>query len=171
MVLVMTMTPVYMHDHNHPLTEISWVIMGHTMGMFGLSFVTGWLIARFGQGTIILAGSMVLVMACLTAPLTNEVGWLAVSLFLLGLGWNFCFVSGSSLLADVLRSEERGRVQGLTDTMINIVSGTGSIGGGLIFAAFGYTLISWLGIVASLVPLLLIVFLGVSPQKAPATSS
>lgn len=167
MVTVMTMTPLHMHHHHHPLTTISWVIMAHTMGMFGLSFVTGWLVARLGQIPIILAGGITLILACLTAPLSNEAIWLGVSLFLLGLGWNFCFVSGSALLADVLRNEERGRVQGLTDTMINLVSGTGSIGGGLIFAASGYPAISWLGILASLIPILLILFVRFFRPQVP----
>jgi predicted MFS family arabinose efflux permease len=167
MVTVMTMTPLHMHHHHHPLTTISWVIMAHTMGMFGLSFVTGWLVARVGQIPIILAGGIILILACLTAPLSDEAVWLGNSLFLLGLGWNFCFVSGSALLSDVLRNEERGRVQGLTDTMINLVSGMGSVGGGLIFAASGYPAITWLGVLVSLVPILLILLLRVSRHEVP----
>ena len=153
MVVVMTMTPVYMRYHEHTLGAISLVIMGHTLGMFGLSFVTGWLVDRFGRNALITGGSLVLVLACITAPLYTSVAWLAISLFLLGLGWNFCFVAGSALLSDGLRSEERGRVQGFTDTMINVVSGVGSIGGGLIFAATGYLTISWLSILVSVIPL------------------
>ncbi len=153
MVVVMTMTPVHMRYHQHTLGAISLVIMAHTLGMFGLSFVTGWMVDRFGRNTLIGGGSVVLVLACLTAPLYTSVPWLATSLFLLGLGWNMCFVAGSALLSDGLRLEERGRVQGLTDTMINVVSGMGSIGGGLIFAAAGYLTISWLSIVISLVPM------------------
>jgi predicted MFS family arabinose efflux permease len=166
MVTVMTMTPINMHHHHHPLKAISWVIMAHTLGMFGLSFVSGWLVSKLGQVAIIVAGGLILIIACLTAPLSNEVIWLALSLFLLGLGWNFCFVSGSAMLSDVLRSEERGRVQGLTDTMINLVSGVGSIGGGLIFAALGYMTIAWLGILASLTPLLLVFWLRIPQQKS-----
>jgi MFS family permease len=156
MVVVMTMTPVHMHQHQHGLGAISWVIMAHTLGMFGLSTVTGWLVEKYGRTTIIMAGSMVLASACLTAPLYTSVTWLTISLFLLGLGWNFCFVAGSALLSDRLFVSERGRVQGLTDTWINSISGVGSIGGGLIFAATGYAIISWLSIIISLTPLTVI---------------
>ncbi|GAB4440691.1 MAG: MFS transporter [Anaerolineae bacterium] len=159
MVVVMTMTPVHMRYHEHSLGAISLVIMAHTLGMFGLSFATGWLVDRFGRNALIAAGSVVLVLAGLTAPLYTSVPWLATSLFLLGLGWNMCFVAGSALLSDGLRVEERGRVQGLTDTMINLVSGVGSIGGGLIFAAAGYLTISWLSILVSLMPLAAILLL------------
>lgn len=164
MVVVMTMTPVHMHQHNHGLGAISLVIMGHTLGMFGLSFMTGWLVDRFGRNLLIVAGSIILVLACLTAPLNASVPWLAVSLFLLGLGWNFCFVAGSALLSDGLQAEERGRVQGLTDTMINVISGGGSIGGGLIFAATGYLVISWLSILVSVTPLAVVLLLQNRPQ-------
>ncbi|RME98946.1 MAG: MFS transporter [Chloroflexi bacterium] len=164
MVVVMTMTPVHMHQHNHGLGAISLVIMGHTLGMFGLSFVTGWLVDRFGRNALIAAGSIILVLACLTAPLNASVVWLAVCLFLLGLGWNFCFVAGSALLSDGLHVEERGRVQGLTDTMINVISGVGSIGGGLIFAATGYLVISWLSILVSVTPLAVVLLLQNRPQ-------
>ncbi len=156
MVTVMTITPVHMHGHHHTLASISWVIMAHTLGMFGLSFMTGWLVDRWGQSKIILAGGLLLVAACLLAPVWNNVVWLAVALFLLGLGWNFCFVAGSALLAAVLRPSEKGRIQGLTDTMVNIASGIGSVGSGLIFAALGFWVMSWLSIVIAAMPIVLV---------------
>ena len=55
MVVVMVVTPVHMHNHNHGLSSISLVIMGHTLGMFGLSGLTGGLISRFGRLTMIAA--------------------------------------------------------------------------------------------------------------------
>jgi predicted MFS family arabinose efflux permease len=167
MVVVMTMTPVHMHSHHHELGTISWVIMGHTMGMFGLSAVTGWLVERLGRLAIIMGGSLLLAVSCLVAPLNTGTAWLMASLFLLGLGWNFCFVAGSALLSDRLQAVEHGRVQGLTDSMINVVSGVGSIGGGLIFAAYGYTVISWITIAISLVPLVTIVLLRSALRPSP----
>ncbi|MCQ3976179.1 MAG: hypothetical protein DPW09_22355 [Anaerolineae bacterium] len=68
------------------------VIMAHTLGMFGLSFPVGWLVDRLGRTKMILSGSLILMAACLLAPLSAEVCWLIVALFLLGLGWN-CFNS------------------------------------------------------------------------------
>ena len=164
MVAVMTMTPVYMDDHHHAITAISWVIMAHTLGMFGLSFVSGWLVDKLGQPRIILAGGLILALACLLAPLWNSVPWLALSLFLLGLGWNFCFVAGSALLTAVLQRNEKGRVQGITDAMVYIAAGTGGVGSGLIWHSFGYLILSWLSIIIALVPVLLVIFL--TPMRA-----
>ncbi len=165
MVVVMTVTPVHMHDNRHALGAISWVIMAHTLGMFGLSFVTGWLADKIGRARVILIGGLILTVACLTAPYSNSVAWLAMALFLLGLGWNLCFVAGSTLLSDLLQPEEKGRVQGLTDTLMNVASGGGSIGGGLIFAALGFTVTSLLTIFIGLAPVALVIFLRPPQQE------
>ncbi len=159
MVLVMTITPVHMHHHHHEITAISWVIMAHTLGMFGLSFPVGWLVDRLGRTKMILIGSLILMASCVLAPLSAEVFWLIIALCLLGLGWNCCFVAGSTLLADVLRPHEKGQVQGLADAVVNVASGLGSLGGGLMFAVIGYTTMNWIGLVVALTPLLLTVFL------------
>ena len=165
MVLVMTITPVHMHHHNHDITDISWVFMAHTLGMFGMSFVVGSLVDRLGRARMILVGSLILIAACLVAPLSTEVYWLAMALFLLGLGWNCCFVAGSTLLSDVLRPHEKGRVQGLADAVVNVASGIGGLGGGFMFAAIGYTTMSWIGLTVALIPLLLVFFLRSAPSE------
>jgi MFS family permease len=168
MVSVMTVTAVHMHRHQHKIGSISWVITAHTLGMFGLSFVTGWLADRFGRATMIVAGGLILALACLIAPLSTGVAWLALALFLLGLGWNFCFVAGSTLLDDILRPREKGRVQGITETMINVASGVGSMGSGLIFAAFGFAAMSWGNILVAMIPVVLVILSKAADQGTPA---
>lgn len=168
MVTVMTITPVHMHDHAHALSAISWVIMAHTLGMFGLSFVTGWLVDRLGQTRMVLLGGFVLALSCLLAPLWDNVFWLALSLFLLGLGWNFCFVAGSALLTTVVRAGEKGQIQGLTDALVYISSAVGSIGSGLIFAGLGFLVMSWLTILISFVPVILVILYATPSDPTPA---
>jgi MFS family permease len=167
MVVVMTITPVHMHSHNHEIAAISWVIMAHTMGMFGLSFVVGWLVDRLGRTKMIMVGTIILINACIMAPLSTEAGWLALALFLLGLGWNCCFVAGSTLLSDILHPHEKGRIQGLADTVVSVSSGVGSFGGGLLFAAIGFTVTSQIGIIVALIPLLLVFFLRAGQAERP----
>lgn len=164
MVAVMVITPIHMHDHQHAIGSISWVIMAHTLGMFGLSFVTGWLVDKVGPARMIVLGGIVLALSCLMAPLWDSVGWLALSLFLLGLGWNFCFVAGSSLLTSVLRANEKGRIQGTTDALVYIASGVGSIGSGFILNSFSFLVMSWLTIIIALVPILLVLWLSSRQQ-------
>ena len=64
-----------------------------------------------GAGKLIGTGAVVLVISCLTATLSTDVAPLAFALFLLGLGWNFCYVGGSTLLSDCLSQGERARIQ------------------------------------------------------------
>lgn len=159
MITVMTITPVHMYGHHQPLALIKWVIMAHTLGMFGLSFITGRLVDRFGQSKTIILGGLLLIAACLLAPLRNDTAWLGLALFLLGLGWNFCFVAGSALLTASLKADEKGRIQGLSDALVYTSSAVGSTGSGLIFAALGFGVMSWLTIVVALMPVLLVTLL------------
>jgi MFS family permease len=167
MVVVMTITPVHMRSHHHEIADISWVIMAHTLGMFGLSFLVGWLVDRLGRIKMITVGGVILIVSCLLAPLSIEVFWLMLALFSLGLGWNCCFVAGSTLLADVVRPHEKGKIQGLADTVVSVTSGIGSLGGGLVFAAIGYTAMNRIGLVFALIPLLLILLLQSARSEMP----
>ena len=151
MVILMVMTPLHMDHHQHSRDAISLVISAHTLGMFGLSALTGYLIDRFGRVQMIVAGGFTLIAAALLAPASLNEYVLAAALFLLGLGWNFCYVAGSSLLAGTLQGSERTRVQGVNDTLVFFVAGIGSLGAGPLFAVGDYLAISMTGLVLSLV--------------------
>lgn len=153
MVAIMVITSLHMKGHDHQLSDISAVISAHTLGMFAFSVVSGRLADRWGRGPVILTGAATLLLACLTAPLSPDVLPLAVSLFLLGLGWNFCFVGGSTLLADQLSPAERARTQGVNDLLVGLASATGSLGSGIIFAASSYAVIALTAGALALVPL------------------
>lgn len=152
MVMLMVITGLYMTHHDHGLGDISLVISSHTFGMFGFSIISGRLSDRWGRGPVIMAGALILILACLSAPLSPQVLPLAVALFLLGLGWNFCYVGGSSLLADHLSPVERARAQGFNDLLIGLVSAAGGLSSGVLFAAMGYGLIGVIGALFAVVP-------------------
>lgn len=154
MVLVMVVTPVYMRTRPEAVADISIVIMAHTFGMFGLSFVTGWLVERLTAPLVIALGCLTLAIACITAPLSDNVYWLVMALFLLGLGWNFCFVAGSTMLSAALQPNEKGRIQALVDALANLASGTGTLSSGFLFAYFGFFTLSWLTVAITLPPAL-----------------
>ena len=156
MVAIMVITSLHMKGHNHGLGDISAVISAHTLGMYAFSIVSGRLADKWGRGPVILTGAATLLMACLTAPLSPDVLPLAVSLFLLGLGWNFCFVGGSTLLADQLSPAERARTQGVNDLLVGLASAIGSLGSGLVFAATSYTVIALVAGVLSWIPLAMV---------------
>jgi MFS family permease len=85
------------------------------------------------------AGAVVLLLSALLMPVASSLWLLAFALFLLGLGWNFCFVAGSSLLSASLQPGERGRVQGASETLVSLASGVGSLSVGFLFTVGGIT--------------------------------
>ena len=157
MVMVMSITSVHMTAHGHALGDISLVITAHTLGMFGLSMISGRLADNFGRPATIMAGVGLLVASCLLAPLSQVTGVLAVALFLLGLGWNFCYVAGAALLTDTLNLSERARLQGGNDLLVNAISALGSLQSGVLFQVMGYRNLNWLGLFIALLPLVLAV--------------
>ena len=166
MTMIMTITPLYMDHHAHGEAAISGVIMAHTLGMFGLSSVTGWLADRFGRLVTIIAGGVFLIVASLMAPAVTAVAPLAIALFLLGLGWNFCFVGGSSLLTDTLRANERNAAQGASDTFVSLASGLGNLSTGFIFDQWGITAIGSVGLAFALIMLAATAWKGKQPIPA-----
>jgi MFS family permease len=167
MVAIMVITSLHMKAHHHMLGEISAVISAHTLGMYAFSVISGRLADRWGRGPVILTGASTLLLACLTAPLSPDVLPLAVSLFLLGLGWNFCFVGGSTLLADQLSPAERARTQGVNDLLVGMASATASLSSGLVFAATSYTAIALFAGGLALIPLVM-AFTWMFRRRAPA---
>jgi MFS family permease len=153
MVMLMSITSLHMTHNGHGLGDVSLVIAAHTLGMFGLSLISGRLADNFGRPQTILAGAGLLIAACLLAPLSLHTGVLAAALFLLGLGWNFCYVAGAALLTDTLTLAERARMQGSNDLLVGIVSALGSLQSGALFAWIGYGNLSWLSLLVSLLPL------------------
>jgi len=157
MVLVMVITSLHMRGHNHNLTDISAVISSHTFGMYAFSIVSGRLADRWGRGPVILTGAATLVLACIAATISSDVLPLGVALFLLGLGWNFCFVGGSTLLADQLSPLERARTQGFNDLLVGLASAVGSLESGFIFASLGYNMMAYVSAAFALVPLVVVI--------------
>ncbi len=151
MTLIMVITPLHMDHHAHGAQAISWVIMAHTLGMYGLSSLTSRLSDRFGQVKIVFVGALILGVSTVLTPISNEVSMLAFSLFLLGLGWNFCFIAGSTLFFSGLLPFERGRAQGAGEMMVALAAGAGSLGTGAVFAEAGIVVVSAMGLAFSLV--------------------
>ncbi|MFN8451618.1 MAG: MFS transporter [Anaerolineae bacterium] len=168
MVVLMVMTPLHMEHHNHGRDAISMVIAAHTLGMFGFAPVTGYLIDRFGRIPMLIVGALTLVAAALLAPIAVTEFSLAAALFLLGLGWNFGYVSGSSLLADALQGEERARVQGVNDSLVFFAAGIGSLSAGTLFATGGFDAVSTAGLALVVALLGLIVWFNRPQLKTEA---
>jgi len=170
MVVLMVMTPLHMDHLRHTRDDISLVISAHTLGMFGFAAVTGYLIDRLGRIPMLIVAGLTLIAAALIAPISTNEFIIALGLFLLGLGWNFGYVAGSSLLADALQGSERARIQGINDTLVFFVAGIGSLSAGPLFASGGYGAVSLAGIVLTLTLIILIYWL-TRPQLQTNTTT
>ncbi|RME84068.1 MAG: MFS transporter [Caldilineae bacterium] len=151
MTFVMVITPLHMSHSGHGAGAISLVVMAHTLGMFGLSWGTGWLVDRLGPLVMLIIGGLVLALSAALTPLSTAVPLLALALFLLGLGWNFCFIAGSQMLSLGIAPHERGKVQGASDTLVSAASAVGSLSVGVVFAQGGIVAVAAIGLALSLV--------------------
>jgi MFS family permease len=152
MVMVMVITSLHMRNHQHGVPAISLMTSVHVLGMFAFSILSGRLADRAGRAPVIMSGAIVLMLACVLAPLSPAFAPITLALFLLGLGWNFCFVGGSSLLSDELSPAERARIQGVNDLIMGLVAATGSFLSGHVFAAVGYTMMGTIAAMCALAP-------------------
>lgn len=135
---LMTSTPIAMQVCGHPYGDAAFVISSHVVAMFAPSFFTGRLIRRFGLLTVMLTGAA-LNLACIGVALAG----IAVANFwwamvLLGVGWNFLYIGGTTLLTDTYRPEERAKAQGANDQAIFIMMVLSSFTSGMTVTSAGW---------------------------------
>jgi MFS family permease len=162
MVAVMTAAPMDMHMHGHGLGAVGMTLSAHTLGMFALSPLTGRLFDRVGARPVVLAGLLALATAALlAAALTgDDTALRAGALFLLGYGWNLCFVGGSGLLARDLPAAERARVEGAVDAAVWGIAAAASLVSTLLLSAGGYPALAALSCALLAAPLVVVLFGG-----------
>ncbi|MDO7644820.1 MAG: MFS transporter [Reinekea forsetii] len=159
MAFVMTATPLAMHEvHLHSLASTKWVIQSHIMAMYLPSLITGELIRRFGSLKIIYAGLLAFLLTTVVAFAGADVLHYWWALVLLGLGWNFLFIGGTTLLAQSYLAHEKFKIQAINDFSIFVLQATASLAAGAILFAQGWSAI----IIIALVPtVLMMLALGV----------
>lgn len=155
MVLVMGMTPVHIKRAGDGLGSVGLVIAAHTLGMFAVSPITGWLADRYGKVRIMVIGVSIVIASCLLGATASgdDTGVLVVALFLLGFGWNFTFVAGSALLIRDVPLGWRVRLQGMSDGWMWAAAASASLAAGLLLEAGGFALVALVGAAGSVVPL------------------
>jgi MFS family permease len=142
--LLMTATPIAMDLCRHPFADAAFVLEWHVIGMFAPSFFTGTLIKRYGILNVLAAGAA-LMFACIAIALAGtSVMHFWWALLLLGVGWNFLYIGGTTLLTETYRPEERAKVQGGNDFMVFAVQGITSLSSGALITGAGWqTLNVW----------------------------
>lgn len=146
MSMVMTATPIAMVASGHGFVDAAFVIQWHVLGMYVPSFFSGALIARFGTLRIIGAGIGLNVLSVAVNAAGIAIGNFWAALVLLGVGWNFMFVGGTTLLTETYEPDERAKVQGFNDFMVWGMVTVLSLSSGALFHQFGWLVVN-LGVI------------------------
>jgi MFS family permease len=144
--LLMTASPLAMAVCGHPYSAAATVIGWHVIGMFGPSLFTGNLIRRFGVVNVMFAGVVLLYAAVAVALSGISVPHFWLALVILGVGWNFLYIGGTTLIAGAARPAERAKTQGANDLIIFLVLAISSFGSGLLLETNGWRTINFIAL-------------------------
>jgi MFS family permease len=144
MSFVMTAAPLAMVGCGHSVGDAALGIQWHVLAMFGPSFFTGKLIARYGKETITAIGLALTALAAIVGLSGLSVGHFWIALVLLGLGWNFGFIGATALVTDCYRPEERVKVQAANDFLVFGSVAIASFSAGGLLNAGGWDSVNWL---------------------------
>lgn len=167
MSLLMTATPLAMQQHQHPFSDVAFVIQWHVLGMFAPSFFTGHLINRFGVEKIIFMGGFFM-LACIGINLFGtSLSHFWFALVLLGLGWNFMFIGGTTMLTHTYTEAEKAKSQALNDFSVFSMVTLASLGAGVLQYQLGWRMVN-----ISVIPFILLSMFSILwlKTKSPAAS-
>lgn len=146
MTTLMSATPLAMMGCGFSFEQGATVIQFHSIAMFAPALFTGHLIVRYGVLTIIAIGAAILIACVLVAMAGISFQHFMWANILVGIGWNFCFIGGSTLLTTVYRTSERAKTQAAHDllefTMTAITAGLA----GVILARAGWSFVNLLAL-------------------------
>jgi hypothetical protein len=155
--LVMTSTPLAVVGCGFTTGNAADIVSAHVLAMYGPSFFTGHLIARFGAEKIVAAGLAILAAAGAVGLHGVELTNFFVALVLLGIGWNFGFIGATTMLSRAHAPEERGRVQGMNDAIVFGGVAVASLSsGGLMNCTGGSPVEGWTAVNLAMVPFLVL---------------
>lgn len=159
MTLLMTATPLAMKAHGFGFGQTAFIIQWHLVGMFAPSFFSGALMNRFGILPVMLLGVIAYLVVVLINFQTPSMASYWMALVLLGIGWNFLFIGATTLLHEAWTPAEKGRVQGINDTLVFSMSSIAAMSSGLLQASIGWKAINLVSLPVSALAGGLIVFI------------
>ncbi|NMM84474.1 MFS transporter [Rhodococcus sp. SRB_17] len=173
MVAIMTMTPIHMQHHGHGVGATGIVIAVHVAAMYLPSPLSGFLVDRFGPRVVAVASAVTLLAAGITAAVapTDSVFSLALALGLLGLGWSFGLVSGTTIITGAVPLSARAKTQGTVDVSIAIAGAGGGLASGFMMASTSYAALAIAGGAISLAIIPAIAFFTRIPTRSAQSES
>ena len=157
MSFLMTATPISMHIVHHlSLEKTGIVLQFHVLAMFLPSLVTGNLIKKFGYSNMMYAGVLFYILTILMSFFEPTFLNYFISLIFLGIGWNFLFISGTSLLVTTYKPEEKFKAQGFNDLLVFSSMAIASLSAGVLIS-----LASWKTVNLFCIPFLILIVLSI----------
>lgn len=147
--LLMAATPLAMQMFEHPFSNIAFVLEWHVLGMFVPSFFTGHLVKRFGVLPVMGVGVALMVICVAIALSGVALMQFTIALLVLGVGWNFLYIGGSTLLTEAYQPEEKNKTQGAMDFCVFTCVAISSFASGVLITTQGWV---WINL-GSLIPL------------------
>lgn len=141
--LVMTSAPLAMRMCDLPIASSNWAIQWHIVAMYGPSFFTGNLVARFGASRVVVMGMAITGLAAMVGLAGITEAYFLITLILLGLGWNFGFVGASAMVLETHTPQERTQVQSFNDFLVFGITALGSFSSGQLLALQGWQSVCW----------------------------
>ncbi|MFJ8581026.1 MFS transporter [Micromonospora sp. NPDC093277] len=138
MTMLMAMGPIGSNHAGHTLTASALMIQWHMVGMFGPSLFSGSVTTRWGPQWTGLLGAGVLAAGGVVGALGESVLLFTVSLALVGVGWNFLFIAGTTYVVRCYPQGAGGRVQGAVEASVGVLGATASLSAPAVFAAAGW---------------------------------
>ena len=157
MSFLMTATPISMHIVHHlSLEKTGIVLQFHVLAMFLPSLFTGNLIKKFGYSNMMYAGVLFYILTILMSFFEPSFLNYFISLIFLGIGWNFLFISGTSLLVTTYKPEEKFKAQGFNDLLVFSSMAIASLSAGVLIS-----LASWKTVNLFCIPFLILIVLSI----------
>ena len=143
MAFLMTATPISMHFiHNISVDKVGIVIQFHVLGMFLPSLITGNLINKYGTSKIMYAGIFFYLLTIMMSFFDSDFENYLISLILLGIGWNFLYISGTSLLVTTYKEHEKFKAQGFNDLVVFSATAIGSLSAGILISVTSWQVLN-----------------------------
>jgi predicted MFS family arabinose efflux permease len=144
MTLIMTATPLSMHiNDGYSVEQTTSVIRAHVLGMYVPSLVSGFLIERLGVARMMLIGAISMMGVSIIGLQGQTVMHYWWALVMLGVGWNFLYVGGTTMLTYSYSMHERFRAQAVNEFLVFGSSATASLLAGTVMHFFGWTRLMW----------------------------
>jgi MFS family permease len=167
MAFLMTATPISMHYvHKLSVDKVGLVIQFHVLGMFLPSLFTGNLIKRFGFSNIMYMGVFFYALTISLSLLEPTFINYFASLIFLGIGWNFLYISGTSMLVTTYNEQEKFKAQGFNDLIVFSATAIGSLSAGILISLLSWKIVNFMCIPFLII--ILFVILRADIKKAPA---